>query len=151
VRTVNLSSTVHPRSWHLNPSAPAVIYPSGAGTLTARVNLTAPGRYEVWIGGSFRARVEISVDGKAAGSARDELNYANDQYEQLGEADLTAGPHTVTLHYGGPDLHPGSAGRGYAPFGIPLLTSFSTGPLVLTQGTPERPVVTVSTSQARSL
>ena len=62
-------------------------------------------------------------------------------YTLLGEAELAAGTHTVTLRFSGPDLHPGSSG---ATFGI--------GPLVLSTTTAaDAPVTFVPAARAREL
>ena len=59
----------------------------------------------------------------------------------LGESELAAGRHDVTLRFSGPDLHPGSGG---ATFGI--------GPLVLSTTTAaDAPVTVIPGSRAREL
>lgn len=67
------------------------------------------GEYSAWLGGSARGSVALDVDGERVGEVRHELNEEGG-YIELGEAELTAGPHQAKLHFGGADLHPGSGG-----------------------------------------
>ena len=109
-------------------------------TVEATVEVPGPGRYGIWLGGSFRDGLEARVDGRVVGDHRHRLDNEGG-YTLLGEAELTPGTHTVTLHFSGPDLHPGSSG---ATFGI--------GPLVLSQTTAaDAPVTSVPAAQAREL
>jgi hypothetical protein len=110
-----------------------------AETVDASVDVPAAGRYGIWLGGSFRDALEVSVDGRRASSLRHQLNNQG-QYTPLGEADLSAGRHTVTLRFSGADLRPGSGGP---PFGI--------GPLVLSTATSNLPVTVVRPAYGRSL
>jgi hypothetical protein len=91
------------------------------------------------VGGSFRGRLTVSVDGQLVGSDRHEID-EDGGYVDMGHRVLRAGPHVVTLDYGGPDLHPGSAGP-------PL----ALGPVVLGDQTADRPVAVVRTADARTL
>jgi hypothetical protein len=104
------------------------------------VDVPAPGRYSVWVGGSFLSRLQLSIDGKVVGTRRHELNWPGD-FTPIGDAELTAGQHDVTLAYAGPDLHPGSSGN--PPFG--------TGPVVLSRATAALPVMYLPVARARSL
>jgi hypothetical protein len=96
------------------------LVPRGEGTIQARMAVTQPGDYEIWLGGSVRPQVDVSVDGRPAGSVRHILNN-EEQYVRLGAARLDAGEHTVTITFHGSDLHPGSGG-GADPIG-PLILS----------------------------
>ncbi|MGH2993785.1 MAG: hypothetical protein ACRDL1_09645, partial [Solirubrobacterales bacterium] len=105
-----------------------------------RVTVPAADRYEIWVGGSVRARLDLLVDGRLVGSVRHRLNNSG-QYILLGRARLARGSHDLTLRLAEPDLHPGSGGQ---PLAI--------GPLALTRGeAPEREVVRVAPRRARSL
>jgi hypothetical protein len=73
------------------------------------VKVARPGRYELWVGGSFRGRVSTLVDGRKIGSARHQLS-AEGQYVPLGELMLEGGPHTVELRQTSSRLSPGSGG-----------------------------------------
>jgi hypothetical protein len=97
--------------------------PSGSGSATIDIAVPAAGRYEIWLGGSFRDRVDLSVDGQMIGARRNRLDH-DGQYTPFGELELAAGTHTVTLRYSGPGLRPGSGG-----------VLFPIGPLVLSTAT----------------
>ena len=109
-------------------------------TVEATVSVPRRGRYGIWLGGSFRDGLEARVDGRVVGRHRHLLQNEGG-YTLLGEAELAAGTHTVTLRFSGPDLHPGSSG---ATFGI--------GPLVLSTTTAaDAPVTFVPAARAREL
>jgi len=131
-------STYSP-AWQLSGGFPNLIFPHGSGTLEGDVSVPATGRYGVWVGGSFRGRVEVLVDGTAVGAARDRLEHLG-QYTPLGALELRAGAHRVILRYAAGGLRPGSGGQ---PFGI--------GPLVLSRATADLPVTYVRPADARSL
>ena len=57
----------------------------------------------------MRPEVDLRVDGRSAGEVRDELNNSG-EYAWLGHRRLDAGRHTLTIRFGGADLHPGSGG-----------------------------------------
>jgi hypothetical protein len=116
------------------------LYLSREDSFGLRFNAPASAMYGVWAGGSFRSRLEASVDGASVGSQRDQLAWPGN-FVRLGDLDLARGPHVLELHYSGPDLAPGSAGR--PPFGL--------GPFVVTRGTENRPVSYVDPADARSL
>ena len=116
------------------------LYPYRATSVSADFTAPSTGRYGIWVGGSFRARVIASVDGKPVGSARDVLQWPTN-FVELGEEQLRAGRHTFGLRYSGPDIRPGSGGT--PPWGL--------GPFAVAQGTENRPVTYVKPSEARSL
>jgi len=136
---ITIRSMRHPSSW--TPATPGVNYvlPNSSGTATTVTTLSDGGRYGVWIGGSFRGRVEIDVDGVSAGSTRNQLSHGG-SYAELGSLSLRPGRHTITLRYGRGFFHPGNAGD-----------VFPLGPIVLSRETADRPVFYVRPSQARSL
>jgi hypothetical protein len=135
---VAASRTQHPGSWSNGTSE--TISPRSAGTASATVDLPAPSAWQIWLGGSVRGRMDVSIDGRPAGSVRHFLN--NDGlYVELGSATLDAGRHTVELHYHGTDDHPGSGGR-VSPI----------GPLILSPADPAtEPVNLVPASRAGDL
>jgi hypothetical protein len=61
----------------------------------------------VWLRGSFGRAVDVVIDGRRAGSARDELAQPANWLE-LGSLELSAGPHRVELVRGGGSLAPGN-------------------------------------------
>ena len=111
----------------------------GAGTAKIPVAVTAPGRYTVWLDGSARAPVTLSIDGRKVGEVRDQLQEPG-QYMQFGNVALQPGRHTVQLQYGGGDWRPGSGGP-----------PEKVGPLALTLDAPAPALLRVPPSQARSL
>ena len=136
---VRLSQASYPAGWQSYSGSPDVVYPTSAGTLTARVRIARAGRYGLWLGGSFRGSLDVSVDGRHLFGGRDQLNHDGID-TPLGAVELSAGSHQVALRRGSAGLRPGSGGR---PF--PL------GPLVLGRETAEPPVTYVAPADARSL
>jgi hypothetical protein len=112
---------------------------SGAGTAEATVQVPTAGRYLLWAGGMIRDRLDTLVDGNEIGTIRNQLNNTG-QWTPLGEAELAAGRHTVSLRYHGPDWRPGSGGA-----------QFAFGPLALATKTAVLPVRYVQPANARSL
>jgi hypothetical protein len=117
---LRLTDTVHPRAWEDARYGPSSLLPRGQGEIRARLSAPVAGRYEAWLGGSVRGEIELRVDGELAGESRHRLNNPG-QYVNLGEVPLGREGHVITLHYEGPDLHPGSGGQPL-PFG-PLVFS----------------------------
>ena len=109
-----------------------------AETIEASVDVPVQGSYGLWLGGSFRDELDVSVDGRRVSSLRHQLNNRG-QLTPLGDAVLTAGRHTVALGFSGAGFRPGSGGP---PFPI--------GPLVVSPVEPLR-VTEVPTSDARRL
>jgi hypothetical protein len=120
-----------------DPLAP---YQSRTLTMHTPFSTTAAGKYGVWLGGTFRAQTDISIDGTRVGGGRDQVNWPS-TYVQLGNVALVSGRHELELNYRGPDFRPGSAG----------IPEFGLGPIALGIGTAERGVTYVSPAKARSL
>jgi len=137
VTALALSAFAHPPSWTV-PGTTHLL-PSSAGIVKGPVAIDTPGRYRVWIGGSFHGRLAVEVDGRSLGSRRHVLNQTGG-YVPFGATPLGRGTHQLELRYARPAASPGSAGPPY-----PL------GPLVLATGTAERKVTYVEPSAARSL
>ncbi len=134
---VGLPSGSHPAAWHADGHG-ALVVPD-AGVLTLTVDVPRRGLYSLWLGGSFRRTVTVSVDGTETGSLTGQLNTTR-QWTPLGSIALAQGRHRVTLRYDGSKLLPGSGG-------IP----FAMGPLVLSRTTDDLPVTYVAPNAARSL
>jgi hypothetical protein len=134
---VDLSGVPLPAGWVAD--AGGHVFPrTGAGSIAKRFDVPRAGRYGVWLGGSFRGRLRLYVDGRLVADARDRLTGTG--YEPLGSAALRAGPHRLVLRYGGIDLHPGSGGF-----------QFGLGPLVLSRGPEDVPVLYVPSALAETL
>jgi hypothetical protein len=107
-QTIPLEETSHPRAWQW-AGYPETLLPVTPGTLGAQVRVPHPGRYEIWLGGSVRGEVDVTVDGRPVASVRHQLNN-RDEYILLGAARLGAGRHELAIRFHGADLHPGSGG-----------------------------------------
>lgn len=117
------------------------LYPLRAASVEASFTAPTGGVYGIWIGGSFRSRVDVSIDGRQLGNARNVLQWPTN-FVQLGTAQLEQGRHTFRLSYAGPErLRPGSGGQ--PPFGL--------GPFAIAKGTQDRPITHVEPSDARTL
>ena len=135
---VDLGQTALPPGW-LPTASPGVVVPTGSGTLAVGVSVPTTAVYRLWLGGLFRKRVTITVDGRPAGSNEHHLNNSG-QYTPFGTVPLTAGSHFVIIRYDGSDLSPGSGG-----------SQFGMGPLVIAVDPPDDAVSFVDPAQARSL
>jgi hypothetical protein len=126
------------------PSVEAVPSPLPVGDTSHAFTIARPGRYRVWLSGSFTRRLITSVDGVRIGSATGVLNEPAG-WTPLGTVRLSPGVHRVTLSYGDAELYPGSGGGGRAG---PVLT---VGPLAVAPVTADLPVTYVSPNDARTL
>jgi hypothetical protein len=99
----------HPTAW---PTANGALLPDSPGTAAGTIDVPGPGPYAIWIGGSFRSKLAIAIDGTVVGQLRDVLSNTG-VYVPFGVASLGPGTHRVELRYSGPDLAPGSAGDPY--------------------------------------
>jgi hypothetical protein len=109
--------------------------PDGAGELSATVEVPVAGRYELWVGGRIRSRLDAFVDATPAGSSRAQLGYTG-QFIPYETVALGRGRHELRLRYAGADASPGSAGSEFA-LGPPAL-SLTGSPPTLRSYSPER-------------
>jgi hypothetical protein len=138
VAVTDLSQAALPPGWQAAADSPGGIYPSDSGTVETAVTVPADGHYGLWMAGSFRRRLSLSLDGRKLAVAQDHLDHP-EVLAPFGEADLTAGSHRITLSYGGAELSPGSGG-----------TPLAFGPLLVAKPPSDDPVITVQPSAARS-
>ena len=96
-----------PAGWGRRTDDPSLVQTVGPGVVRGRAVLTEPGPYELWLRGSFGREVEVRIDGRHAGAARDELAQPANWLE-LGSLELDAGTHRVELVRAGGDLSPGN-------------------------------------------
>ena len=97
----------HPRGWaNAGPDALS-LRPLSPGTVSGQIEATAPGRYTVWLQGSFSRGFTVSIDGRRVGSVHNALNPGGD-YESAGSVQLAAGSHQLTLARPKGNLSPGS-------------------------------------------
>jgi hypothetical protein len=129
----------HPRLWVPDGADPQALRPFGAGTITGTIAVTAPGRYTVWVQGSFGRRVTVRIDGRKVGDVKGELN-PRGQSIAAGTITLSPGRHTMTLSRPAGSLFPGDGGRNRL-----------IGPVVLDPTTDTRAVRTLPSSQWRRL
>jgi hypothetical protein len=135
-----LGSIPHPPGWVPDPSTGA-LYPTSAADLEAAQNFPSSGRYRVWVGGYTPGELSVTVDGQPAGTLDHRIELPGQAFP-LDWLDLSAGRHTVVIHYTRPFLQPG------ATSGVALLPM---GPILFSKGTVNLPVDHVAPSQARSL
>lgn len=91
---------------------PRIIGLARADSLWSRVSLLQAGRYSVWIGGSFRGSLTVSVDGRIVGTRGDQLDNAG-QYTRFGAIALASGTHVVEARSSRGGLGPGGGGPEY--------------------------------------
>ena len=84
VETIPLQKTSHPPAWQW-AAYPRSLLPVTPGTIGARVRVPRAGRYEIWLGGSVRPEVDLTVDGRRVGQVRHQLNNEG-EYVLLGRA-----------------------------------------------------------------
>jgi hypothetical protein len=108
VVVVPLTNTQHPAAWNTSQYESALL-PSTPGTMTATVQIPQSGDYSIYLGGSVRPRVDLSVDGRPVSSVRAFLNNYG-EYVPFGDVNLTAGAHSLSFTFHGSDLHPASGG-----------------------------------------
>ncbi len=120
-----------------DPDAP---YLTASRTMSAPFVVGSTGTYGVWIAGSFKAPVEVDVDGQRVGRASGELNWPG-TFASLGAIRLGRGSHVLRFRYSGPSLRPGSGGT--PPFGV--------GPIGISSSTGDTPVRFVRPESARTL
>jgi hypothetical protein len=126
----------HPASWSSSNTSFLTLNRAGAAQIP--IMLPAAGRYALWLGGSIRGPLTLSVDNHSVGEARNQIQEAG-QYVPLGALSLRAGEHTVTLRYA-PSWQPGSGGP-----------PDTVGPLVLAPVTDPAALMRVPPSQAHTL
>jgi hypothetical protein len=95
------------------PRAPGAVHPGREARFDATFVVRRADLHLVSAGGSFRRRLELSIDGRRISSRRHRLSHAG-QFEPLGEVELTRGSHRLELRYRPADAAPGSGGRPFA-------------------------------------
>jgi hypothetical protein len=114
------------------PGMPGAVYPGREARFDATVAVRRAGRHLLFVGGSFRRKLEVSIDGRVVSTKRHRLSH-DGMYEPLGEVELPRGSHRVEIRYRPADLAPGSGGP-----------AFPLGPLYLVRPSdPEVQVVPV--------
>jgi hypothetical protein len=137
VAALSLADLKRPSSWTTGTVAGSVD-PGGSGSVSTSFQAT-PGRYDVWLGGSFLGRFSAAVDGRPVGSAQHELEWSG-QLVDLGAVRLAGGTHRVDLAYAYGGWRPGTHG----------LAPLPAGPLVIAPAAAPR-LVSVAPARAKSL
>jgi len=96
-----------PPSWFSYETQEFVVHTFGAGSTIGSVNAEVSGPYTLWAQGAFTRKTTFSMDGSLVGSLKNSLN-PRDQYEEIGELDLTKGSHKVEIKRQGTTLEPGN-------------------------------------------
>jgi hypothetical protein len=97
--------------WRADPAAQGAVVPAGSARQSGALTIAKPGLYDVYVRGSFRGRLGVSVDGRRVADDHHRLSHTG-QYEPLGTVRLGAGRHDVDIDYSTGALHPGSGGPG---------------------------------------
>jgi hypothetical protein len=134
-----LAAAAHPA-----PASISVPSPLPHGNTTRRFRVSAPGEYEIWLGGSVVGHLIAQVDGRQIASTHEVIDEPGG-YVPFGRLRLATGIHAVTLSYGGASLAPGSAGPSAAD------PPFIDGPLEVSVPPGRLPVTYVSPAAYRSL
>jgi hypothetical protein len=129
----------HPHSWGVDPGDATMLSPYGAGTVTGSLTVTQPGRFAIWVEGTFNRPVAVIIDGRKVGTVPRGLNPRR-IYSSAGSVTLQPGRHIVQLVRPGGDLYPGDGGH-----------AATIGPLVLDPASDTRAVRQVPVSQWRQL
>ena len=96
-----------PSGWTRRTDDPSLVQTVGPGVVGDSLELAEPGRYELWLRGSFGREVDVRIDGRDVGTARDELAQPANWLD-LGSLELDAGTHRVELVRSGVNLSPGN-------------------------------------------
>jgi hypothetical protein len=89
----------------------------------------SPSLHSIWLEGSTRRTVDVTVDGRRVGSAAPQLNNEG-QYVELARVHLRPGPHMLEVSFEQDPLTPGSGGADYGH-----------GPVVVALTAPRRALV----------
>ena len=136
---IDLASIPFPPSWRTVALSQSALLPVTDGSIDNQVDLPRGGRYGFWMGGAFRRKLEVIVDGQRVSSERQQLSHAG-HYVPMGEERLSKGVHGLVLKYGDEGLRPGTRGE-----------AFPIGPFVVSRTTADSPVRYVPSSDASSL
>jgi hypothetical protein len=137
---VKLGPLASAAGWTADPGNELLALPPDEGALRADVT-TPSGPVELWIGGSFRRTLAVSVDGREVARLRHELEPAGG-YTPLARIEPGPGRHAVELKIEDSALKPGGGGP------VPGL-----GPLVVSRATaaPWPALLQVPAARAREL
>jgi hypothetical protein len=96
--------------WRSDPAMRGAVIPKGPAKESSELVVPGRGPYDVFVRGSYRGRLRVSVDGRRISSERHRLSHSG-QYEPLGTVALRTGRHDVGVDYSSGWLTPGSGGQ----------------------------------------
>jgi hypothetical protein len=105
----SLPEAERPADWIPTEAGSPDVIPQGPGTARLRLRVSVPGRYDLFVQGSVRNPLALSVDGARVGAVDYQLNEAK-QFLYFGQVPLSAGSHQVELTLDGQSRAPGSGG-----------------------------------------
>ena len=123
-----LSTAKLSAGWRTDPQQPDVVFPPRDGVAAVTVAVPRSGLYSVWLGGSFRRRLDVVVDGHRIWHGRNELNHPG-VFTPVGRIRLGRGRHSIILLYSRANVFPGSGG-GESGFGPVALEREDSAPVI---------------------
>jgi hypothetical protein len=96
-----------PAGWARRTDPPSQIQTVGPGVVSGALEVTAGGRFEVWLSGSFGRAVAVRIDGRDVGEVEDQLSTPYG-WVLVGAVRLEEGDHRVEIEREGGDLEPGN-------------------------------------------
>jgi hypothetical protein len=120
---VELGTLERPSDWPADENNAGTVYPNSSGSAGGELSLPGGGPRSIWLGGSWRGRATVYIDGREVGSARAVFDHPGG-YTELARVELGPGRHRMRLGYEEGGLAPGSGGP-----------AFGFGPIVLAQAT----------------
>ncbi len=138
------ADVTHSPTWGAQqaPGDPAPYYlhlPQLTGSAQGTVQVSTPGRYQVWVEGSISRRMRFRVDGRYVGTVEDESGQGARPIH-VGSVTLAAGATTIDIVRPSATLAPGNP-----------ITGDLLGPVVLTRSDQPPAVAEIAPGQARSL
>jgi hypothetical protein len=134
------TQAARPPNWGTVQGDPFLLIPrQQAGRVTGTVDVTAPGRYQVWLEAAVGQHFPVWVGRRLVGTTPNELGPPG-QFVHLGQVTLAAGGQPVEIVRPAPNLAPGQDG-----------TTRYLGPLMLVSGVDPPPVSDIDPRHARAL
>jgi hypothetical protein len=128
-----------PPAWFVDSAEGQILRPVGPGKIVDSTYVPEPGRYEIWIEGSFGRGYDVWVDSRKVGRIDRQLS-GRDEYGYVATTKLGRGRSVVMLVRGGGSLRPGDG----------VLEML--GPILLTEDLPHADAVRrIPPKQARTL
>ena len=94
-------------SWAPSPAGGLGIV--GPGRLVFEMDVPRSGRYRLWVKGDVNRPIDISIDGRRAGSVAYESG-GKGSYTTPLDVEIQSGEHRIELERGGGSLEPGNGG-----------------------------------------